>query len=193
MSEHSVPVGISIRHLHVCQADLEILFGAGHELTPVKPLTQPGQFAAEELVSLIGPKNSISRVRILGPVRPATQVEISRTDSFMLGVSAPVRDSGDLKGSAGIIIEGPKGRIELKEGVILAQRHVHLHSTEAAEMGVADKQWASVQVGTERALTFERVLIRVGANYARDFHLDSDEGNAAGVSTGDKAILIINR
>lgn len=193
MSEYSVPVGISIRHLHVCQADLENLFGAGHELTPVKPLTQPGQFAAEELVNLIGPKNSISRVRILGPVRPATQVEISRTDSFMLGVSAPVRDSGDLKGSAGIIIEGPKGRVELKEGVILAQRHVHLHSTEAAEMGVADKQWASVKVGTERALTFERVLIRVGDNYARDFHLDSDEGNAAGVSTGDKAILIINR
>ena len=193
MSEYSVPVGISIRHIHLCQADLETLFGAGHQLTSVKPLTQPGQFAAEELVNLIGPKNSISRVRILGPVRSATQVEISRTDSFMLGVSAPVRDSGDLKGSAGIIIEGPMGRIELKEGVILAQRHVHLHSTEAAEMGVADKQWASIKVGTERALTFERVLIRVGANYARDFHLDSDEGNAAGVSTGDKAILIINR
>ncbi len=193
MSEHSVPVGISSRHVHLCQADLETLFGSGHTLTSMKPLSQPGQYAAEELVNLIGPKNSINNVRILGPVRPATQVEISRTDGFLLGVSAPVRDSGDLKGSAGIIIEGPKGKIELKEGVIQAQRHVHLHTTEAAEMGVADKQWASVKVGGERSLTFEKVLLRVNANYARDFHIDTDEGNAAGLKTGEQAVMIIDK
>ncbi len=193
MQNFTVPVGISSRHLHLSQADLETLFGSGYKLTSMKPLTQPGQFAAEEVVNLIGPKNSINKVRILGPIRPATQIEISRTDGFFLGVTAPVRDSGDLKGSAGIVIEGPKGRIEIKEGVILAQRHIHLHTSDASELGVTDKQWVTVKAGVERALTFDRVLLRVGDKYAKDFHLDTDEANAAGLSNGETVTVIIDK
>ena len=190
MSNYTVPVGISNRHVHVSQADLETLFGPGHQLTQTKPLSQPGQFASEEVVTVIGPKHAIAKVRILGPVRAATQVEVSRTDSFTLGVTPPVRDSGDLKGSAPIFVEGPKGRVELQEGVIVAQRHIHLHTSEAAEMGLTDKQWVSVKAGKERAVIFERVLIRVGPNFAKDFHLDTDEANSAALANGDIATII---
>lgn len=190
MSANKVPVGISNRHLHVTQEDLETLFGKGYQLTQKKPLSQPGQFASEETVTLIGPKNAIKNVRILGPVRPQTQVEISRTDSFTLGINPPVRDSGSISGTPGIIIEGPKGRIELKEGVIIAQRHLHLHTDEAKELNLNDQDRIAVRFEGERSVVFNNVLIRVGPKFAKDLHLDLDEANAAGLSNGDLGTII---
>lgn len=190
MSDNLVPVGISNHHLHLSQADLETLFGKGYELTQKKPLSQPGQYAAEETVTLIGPKSSINKVRILGPVRPQTQVEISRADSFILGITPPVRDSGSISGSPGIIIEGPKGRVELKEGVIIAQRHLHLHTDEAKELNLKDKDYISVEFEGVRSVIFNNVLVRVGPNFAKDLHLDIDEANAACLSNGDLGKII---
>ena len=190
MANNQVPVGISNRHIHVSQSDLETLFGNDYNLTPFKPLSQPGQFAAEEMVTLIGPKNCLNKVRILGPVRPNTQVEISRTDSFILGVNPPVRDSGSIIGTPGIIVQGPKGKIELKEGVIIAQRHLHLHTNEAEELGLKDKEWISIKFEGERGLTFDKVLVRISPNFAKDFHLDTDEANAAGLTNGTLGTII---
>lgn len=190
MSSNQVPVGISNRHLHLSQADLETLFGKGYELTKTKALSQPGQFATEETVDLIGPKRTIAKVRILGPVRPQTQVEVSRSDSFILGLTPPVRDSGSLKDSPGIILEGPKGRLELKEGVIIAQRHLHLHTDEAKEFNLKDKDLISVKFEGIRSVVFNNVLVRVGPKYALDLHLDTDEANAAGLSNGDLGAII---
>jgi putative phosphotransacetylase len=185
-----VPVGISNRHVHVTQEDLELLFGPGYQLTLKKDLSQPGQFAAEETVNLIGPKGPIQKVRILGPVRPQTQVEISLTDSFALGVKPPVRDSGDLSETPGITIEGPKGKIEIKEGVIIAQRHLHLHTTEAEELGLKDKEYISVKTEGPRSVVFENVLVRVSPKYAKDLHVDTDEANAAALKNGDLVTII---
>lgn len=190
MSANKVPVGISNRHLHVTQEDLEILFGKGYELTQKKPLSQPGQFASEETVTLIGPKSIIKNVRILGPVRPQTQVEISRTDSFTLGINPPVRDSGSISATPGIIIEGPKGRVELKEGVIIAQRHLHLHTDEAKELNLNDKDIIAVEFEGERGVIFKNVLVRVSPKFAKDLHLDLDEANAASLSNGDLGTII---
>jgi putative phosphotransacetylase len=190
MADNHVPVGISNRHVHLTQSDLETLFGMGHKLTPTKNLSQPGQFACEETVSLIGPKSTLSKVRILGPVRSATQVEISRTDSFPLGVTAPVRDSGSVSGSAGITIEGPEGRIEIKEGVIIAMRHLHLHTDEAKELGLKDKEMISVKFDGERGVIFNNVLVRVSPKFSKDLHLDTDEANAAGLKNGDLGTIV---
>ena len=190
MSDLKVSVGISNRHIHLCQADLETLFGKGHQLTPKKDLSQPGQFASEEMVNLVGPKGTIAKVRVLGPVRPQSQVEISRTDSFGLGIKAPVRESGVIDGTPGITLEGPAGKIELKEGVIIALRHLHLHTDEAKVMGLKDKDWISVKFEGERAVTFGHVLVRVGPKYAMDLHIDTDEANAAALNNGDQGIVI---
>jgi len=192
MKEKKVPVGISNRHVQLTKEHLAILFGPEHNLTPIKDLSQPGQFAADETVSLIGPKGRIDRVRILGPVRKQTQVEISRTDSFTLGLipPPPVRDSGDLSGTPGIIIEGPKGQVEIEEGVICAQRHLHLHPSEAEKLGLKDKQYVSVRAEGERALVFERVLTRVHPQFAMDLHIDIDEANAAGLKNGDLVTIV---
>lgn len=190
MAEFSVPVGISNRHLHVSQQDLQILFGEGYELKQFKPLSQPGQYAAEETVTITGPKGSIAKVRILGPVRPQTQVEISRTDSFVLGINPPVRDSGALQDSAPITIEGPKGKVDLKEGAIIAQRHLHLHTDEATEMGLKDRDVISIKFDGPRGVVFNNVLVRAHANFAKDLHLDTDEANAAGLSNGTLGIVI---
>lgn len=180
-----VPVGVSNRHVHLSKEHLEILFGEGYELTVRNSLSQTGQFAAEETVTLEGPKRSISNVRILGPLRSQTQVEISRTDAFTLGVKAPVRDSGSLEGSAGIRIIGPKGSIDLEEGVIIAQRHIHMDEATAERFGVKDKDIVSVVVDGERALVFRNVLIRVRNDFVLDMHIDTDEANAAGLANGD--------
>ncbi|HEY8343716.1 MAG TPA: phosphate propanoyltransferase [Bacillota bacterium] len=185
-----VPVGISNRHVHLSQEDLELLFGPGYQLTFKKDLSQPGQFAAEETVDLIGPKGSIKKVRILGPVRLQTQVEVSITDCFALGVKPPVRDSGDLAGTPGLTIEGPKGKIDLQEGVIIAQRHLHLHTTEAEELGLKDKDYISVKTEGPRSVVFENVLVRVGPKYAKDLHVDTDEANAAALKNGDLVTII---
>jgi putative phosphotransacetylase len=190
MAEFTVPVGISNRHVHVSQSDLETLFGKGYELKSYKPLSQPGQFAAEEMVVISGPKGSIAKVRILGPVRSRTQVEISRTDSFVLGIKPPVRDSGALDNSAPIIIEGPKGQVELAEGAIIAQRHLHLNLEEAAEMGLKDKDIISIKFDGTRGLIFNNVLVRVSDKFAKDFHIDTDEGNAGELANGTLGIVI---
>jgi len=180
-----VPVGVSNRHVHLTKEDLATLFGEGYELTVKKPLSQTGQFAAEETVTIEGPKGSISNVRILGPLRSQTQVEVSRTDAFRLGVNPPVRDSGSLEGSSGVKIIGPKGSIDLDKGVILAQRHIHMDEATAERFGVKDKDTVSVVVEGERAVVFRNVLIRVRSDFVLDMHVDTDEANAAGLSNGD--------
>lgn len=185
-----VPVGVSGRHVHLSQEHLEILFGEGYELTPMKELSQPGQFAAEETVTLVGPKNVIQRVRILGPVRSETQVEISRTDGFTLGIRPPVRQSGDIAGSAGITIVGPAGCVTIKEGVIVAQRHIHMSPADAERFGLADKDTVSVRVDNERGLIFTNVLVRVRDDFALDFHIDTDEANAALLNNGDEVTML---
>ena len=185
-----IPVGISARHVHVSKEDLELLFGPGHELTSIKDLSQPGQFAADERVTLVGPKGVIQKVRILGPTRKATQVEISRTDCYALGVLAPVRESGDIDGTPGIVIVGPYGPVKIKQGVIVAKRHIHFTTEDAKEFGVKDGQRVMVKTQGERPLVFDDVVARVRDDFALDLHLDTDEANAAGLNQGDMVTLL---
>ena len=169
----------SARHVHVTKEHLDILFGEGYELTHKKDLSQPGQFACEERVQVIGPKSSFPAVSILGPVRPETQVELSAGDARAIGVKAPIRESGDLKGSAGCKIVGPKGEVELEDGVIIAKRHIHATPEDAEKYGLEDKQIVSVKVDTpERSLIFGDVVVRVSESYALAMHIDTDESNA---------------
>ncbi|NLD83583.1 MAG: phosphate propanoyltransferase [Clostridiales bacterium] len=173
-------VETSARHVHVTQKDLETLFGAGYQLTPKKYLSQPGQFASEERVDVVGPKKTLSRVSILGPVRPETQIELSLTDARSIGVAAPIRESGDVQGSGACKLVGPCGEVEVPEGVIAAKRHIHMTPEDAKEFGVEDKQIVSVKVDTEgRALIFGDVVVRVSPKYALAMHIDTDESNAA--------------
>ena len=186
-----ITVGISARHVHVTRETLETLFGAGYELTVKKELGQPGQFASNEVIDIVTEKSTFPKVRILGPVRKADQVEISLTDAMKLGLKAtPVRDSGNVAGSPGITLVGPKGKVELKEGVIAALRHIHMTPADAAEYGVKDKDMVKVCCGGERGLVFGNVLIRVHEQFALEMHIDTDEGNASMLKTGDKIELI---
>ncbi|MDE6774771.1 MAG: phosphate propanoyltransferase [Ruminococcus sp.] len=174
-------VETSARHIHVTQAHLEILFGKGHELTKKKDLSQPGQFACEERVTIVGPKKELAGVSILGPVRPETQVELSATDARSIGIAAPVRESADIAGSGACKIVGPCGEVEINEGVIVAKRHIHLTPEDAAELGVVDKQVVWVKVNTpERSAVLGDVVCRVSEKYARAMHIDTDESNAVG-------------
>ncbi len=173
-------VETSARHLHVSREDFEVLFGADAKLTNKKDLSQPGQFACAERVTVIGPKGQLT-ASILGPERPSTQVEISASDARTLGVVAPIRESGDVKGSAGCKLVGPCGEVELKEGVIVAKRHIHFTPADAAEQNVNDKDIVWVKVETpERKIIFGDVVVRVHDNFAAAMHLDTDEANAAG-------------
>lgn len=192
MKKERVTVGISARHLHLSQADLEKLFGVGYTLNPTKPLSQPGQFSCAETVAVYGPKGFFPKVRILGPVRRQTQIEISRSDAFVLGLDPPVRDSGSLTGSPGAKLVGPAGEVTLTEGVIVAQRHLHLHTSDAERLGLKDRDLVSARLEGPRALVFENVLVRVADNFALDLHLDTDEANAAGARNGDPATIIIS-
>lgn len=174
-------VETSARHVHLSQEHLEILFGKGYALTFKKALSQPGQFACEERVTVIGPKKELKGVSVLGPVRKATQVELSMTDARSIGLTAPVRESGDLAGSAPCKIVGPQGEIELAEGVIVAKRHIHATVAEAKELGVENGQIVSVKVDTDgRSLVFGDVVVRASDSYALAMHIDTDESNAAG-------------
>ncbi|NLK08445.1 MAG: phosphate propanoyltransferase [Firmicutes bacterium] len=185
------PVGISNRHIHLSKQDMDKLFGSSHELTNIKDLSQPGQFAADETVTLVGPKGVISRVRVLGPTRAKTQVEISRTDAFGLGVRPPVRDSGDHAGSTGqVTIVGPAGAVTLQDGVILAKRHVHMTPADAERMGLKDKSIVKIRCAGPRALIFDEVLVRVHEDFALDVHLDTDEANAAMLNNGDEVEIL---
>ncbi len=180
-----VLVETSARHVHVTQADLETLFGAGYELTKKKNLSQPGQFACEERVQVIGSKGSFPKVSILGPVRPETQVELSASDARSIGVVAPCRESGDLEGSGSCKIVGPAGEIEIEKGVIVAKRHVHATPEDAEKYGITDKQIVSVKVETDgRSLVFGDVIVRVSPKYALAMHIDTDESNAAFATPG---------
>lgn len=186
---YEVKIGLSNKHLHLQKEHIEILFGKGHELTPTKPLVQPGQFACEEKVDIVGPKNTLKGIRVLGPARPETQVEVAMTDARTLGIKAPVRESGKLEGTPGCKIVGPCGEVEIDHGVIVALRHVHLSPAQAEEAGVKDKDIVSIKIEGERGLVFNNVLVRSGDAHEREVHLDTDEGNAAGC--GPNAVCTI--
>ncbi|MBQ1186684.1 MAG: phosphate propanoyltransferase [Clostridia bacterium] len=177
-----VLVEISARHVHVSEEHLEILFGKGYKLTPKKDLSQPGQFACEERVTVVGPKKELAGVSILGPCRKATQIEISLTDARAIGVKAPIRESGDIAGSGACKLIGPAGEVDLTEGVIAAKRHIHMTTADAEKYGITDSQIVSVKIPTEgRALVFGDVVARVSDSYALAMHLDTDEANAAAI------------
>ena len=187
----TVPVGVSNRHIHLSKEDLETLFGAGYELTPIKDLSQPGQFACKEQLTIIGPSlRPIEGVRVLGPVRKESQVEISRTDSFTLKVKPPVRESGDIKGSAPITIVGPKGIVTLKEGCIIANRHIHMSDEEGKQFGLNDGDYVTVEIDGERRTTFYDVQVRVNKAFRLEMHIDTDDANAAGIGNGFKVKIV---
>lgn len=177
-----VPVGISNRHIHLSQADLDQLFGAGYQLTPMKELSQPGQFACKETVTICGPKGVIEKVRVLGPVRKETQIEIVAGDCFKLGVKAPAKLSGDLAGTPGITVVGPKGSVQTAQGLIVAQRHIHMAPADAQAYGVQDGQIVKIRVGGLRGGIYDNVAIRVTTSSKLECHLDTEEANAMGVA-----------
>jgi len=194
-----IPVGVSNRHIHISQTDLERLYGPGYQLTILREISQKGQFASNEVLDLVGPKGKIERVRVVGPARGQTQVEVSRSDAYRLGIDPPVRYSSDLAGSSGIKLIGPAGEIDLPEGIIVPQRHIHMSPRDASEFGVRDRERvfvAPVQAGPvdpgcePRTLIFANVLIRVDESFVLDFHIDVDEANAAGLKTGDHVYIV---
>jgi len=189
----TVSVGVSSRHVHLSKDDFTVLFGPREQdsCTVFRDLSQPGQVACQEQVILIGPKGLIEKVRVLGPYRRQSQVEVAPSDAFRLGVSPPVRDSGDLDGSAGLTLVGPKGVIALKEGVIFAARHIHMHPEDAARFGVKDKDRLSVKASGPRGVTFHHVLIRVHPEFRLEFHIDVDEANAVCLKNGDLVEVLL--
>ncbi|MBQ8858357.1 MAG: phosphate propanoyltransferase [Clostridia bacterium] len=190
-AEGDIPVGISNRHIHLSRADVETLFGKGYELTKLKDLSQPGQYACKEQLTIVGPSmRAIEGVRVLGPERKRSQVEISRTDSFVLKVKPPVRESGDLGGSAPVTVIGPKGIVTLAEGCIIANRHIHMSEEEGARFGVRDGDYVDVELAGERRSLFYDVQIRVHKDFRLEMHIDTDDANAAGVGNGFRAKLI---
>jgi acetate kinase len=186
-----IPVSVSARHAHLSQATIEALFGRGYELQVRTMLSQTGQYAAKESVTLIGPKGRIGGVRLMGPPRGHDQIEISRTDEFVLGIDAPVRISGDLKNTPGITLEGPAGTATIASGVITARRHIHMSPTDAARFGVRDHDTVEVRIDSEgRDLTFGDVTVRVSPDFNLEMHLDTDEANAAGIERGDRGEMV---
>ncbi len=194
----TIPVGVSNRHFHISPADLEKLFGSNYQLTRLREVSQKGQFAAQETLTVLGPKGRIENIRIVGPPRGQTQLEISRTDAVILGLDPPVRYSGDLKGSPGARLAGPKGEVVLSEGIIIPQRHVHMNPGDAKKFGVKDRNRVIVAplpqtlpAGSEaRTVIFDNVLIRVHETFVLDFHLDTDEANASGLKNGEQVRLL---
>ncbi|MCR5484417.1 MAG: phosphate propanoyltransferase [Clostridiales bacterium] len=191
--ERPVLMETSARHVHVTREVLDTLFGEGYELTKKKDLSQPGQFACEERVQVIGPKKSFPAVSILGPIRPETQIELSASDARTIGVDAPVRESGDVAGSAPCKLVGPKGEVELSCGVIIAKRHIHATPEDAEKYGIHDKQIVSVKVKSpERSLIFGDVVVRVSPKYALAMHIDTDEANAALMTPNTYGEIIVD-
>lgn len=185
-----IPVALSNRHIHLSQQDLARLFGPEYHLTKLRDLSQPGQFAAKEVVTLVGSKGIIEKVRILGPVRAETQIELSVADGFRLGIAPPIRPSGDLVGSPGCLVVGPSGVTELKHGAICAQRHIHMSHEDGERFRVKDKEIVKVRCHGLRALDFDQVLVRVSPKYSLEMHIDVEEGNAAGLKNGDLVEII---
>ena len=185
-----IPVAISNRHVHLSQEDLYNLFGYGYELTKFKDLSQPGQFASKETVGIKGPKGKFENVRILGPIRKKTQVEISISDSFKLGVKTPVRESGDIENTPGIIIEGPKGSMEKDKGLIVTLRHIHVPEDYAKENGFQNGEMVTVISEGIRKTAFYNVLVRVSDKYSLEMHIDMDEANSSGLKNGDRVKVV---
>jgi len=188
-----VKIEVSARHIHPSQADLDKLFGSGFTLTKYKDLSQTGQFAAEERVRLVGPAGVVEKVRVLGPCRKETQVEVSETDAKTLGLEPPVRDSGDLEKSSGVKIVGPVGEVDLKRGLILALRHLHMDPATAKKLGLKNGDRVKVDVGGKRDLLFENVLVRVDSTFRLAMHIDTDEANAAGINENNNMGEIVVR
>jgi acetate kinase len=187
----AIPIAVSARHVHLTREGFEQLFGAGKAPTKHRDISQPGQYACEEKVNLIGPRGRIDGVRVLGPLRPRNQVEVSRTDEFKLGVDAPIRDSGNVAGSAPIVLEGPAGVLALKEGLICAKRHIHMTPEDAERFGVKDGDEVEVAIGGgPRDLVFGDVLIRVSPKFLLEMHIDTDEANAAELNQGARGDLV---
>ncbi|MEQ6388105.1 phosphate propanoyltransferase [Bacillaceae bacterium S4-13-58] len=183
-NQDSIPIAVSNRHIHLAPEHVERLFGKGYQLTKVKDLSQPGQFAAKETVTLIGPKGKIEKVRILGPSRGKTQVEISLFDGYTLGEKPPVRNSGDIEGTPSITIQGPRGQLKIDQGLICAARHIHMHPDDAEFFQVENGQHIQIQVDGPRGVIFQNVLIRVSEKYRLEMHIDIDEANAAQIGQG---------
>ncbi|MBE6835354.1 MAG: phosphate propanoyltransferase [Ruminococcaceae bacterium] len=189
--EKKVLLETSARHVHVCRETLDILFGEGYELTKKKDLSQPGQFACEERIQVIGEKGSFPAVSILGPIRPNDQVELSASDARSIGVKAPVRESGDIAGSGACKLVGPKGEVEISEGVIIAKRHIHMTPADAEAYGLSDKQVVSVKIDSaERSLVFGDVVVRVSEKFSLAMHIDTDESNAVMAAPGTYGIIL---
>ena len=190
-NDNTVPVGVSNRHIHLNREDADILFGKGYELNPLKELSQPGQYACKETLTIVGPSlRPIENVRVLGPLRSASQVEISRTDSYTLKVKPPVRESGKLAGSAPITIIGPKGVVTLKEGCIIANRHIHMSLEDGERFGVKDNDYVTVDAEGERRTRFFDVQVRVSGKFRLEMHLDTDDANAAALGNGSRVKIV---
>jgi acetate kinase len=186
----AIPIGVSARHAHLSRATLDALFGAGHQLRVKRALLQPGQFAAEETITLVGPCGRIAEVRVLGPPRDADQVELARSDEILLGIDAPLKVSGDLAGTPGIDLVGPAGRVHIQHGVVQPLRHIHMSPGDARDLGVCHGQRVSVVLDSDgRDVVFGDVMVRVSPDFRLELHLDTDEGNAAGVGPGATATL----
>jgi acetate kinase len=188
--EKTIPLEVSAHHVHLSPNEIESLFGVGNKLTHRSDLSQPGQFACEEAVDLIGPKGKVTRVRVLGPARKESQIEISMTEEFKLGVKAPIRASGDLKGSPGINLEGTKGNCHISQGVICSLRHIHMTPEDALSFCLKDRDIVSVKITGDRTLIFGDVLVRVHPDFSLSMHIDTDEANAANIRTGMQGILM---
>ena len=186
-----IPIEVSARHIHLCRKDLEKLFGRGYQLKKLRELTQPGQFAAKETVTLKKGRREIKNVRVVGPLRTKTQVELCLTDAIFLNIEAPLRKSGNLKGTPGISILGPKGDLKLKEGVICPWRHIHLSKKEAGKLNLREGDLVQVRVKGKRGVVFDKVIIRVASDFKISLHLDTDEGNACGIIKKGQGELII--
>jgi len=190
MIAKKIPIEVSAKHIHLCKKDLELLFGKGYKLKKMKDLTQPCDFAAHETIIVQADHKKLTNVRIVGPVREKTQVEISVTDAISLGIMPPVRMSGDLKGALGVILIGPERRVHIQEGVIIPQRHIHLNEKEARQLKLKNGMLVSVKIEGERTLVFGNVKVRVRKDYKPCLHLDTDEGNAAGIARKGEGIII---
>ncbi len=189
-TNRTVPTGISVRHIHLSREDVEYLFGKNYQLTPKKILSQPGQFACEETLELVGPKGCIKNVRILGPERNVSQVEVSVTDARILGIKAMLRSSGDVSGTPGITLRGPNGDLALTQGTIIADRHIHMTNEDANRFGVKNGDRVKVKIGGVKPGTMEGVTIRVSDSYCLDFHIDTDEGNAFMMNQGQLVTVL---
>ncbi len=186
-SKLDIPAGVSVKHCHLTKEHFKILFGASAEPKRVKDIKQPGFYAAEEMIDVQGPKGVLKKIRLVAPYRDHTQIEIAVSDALAIGLKPPVRESGDVKGSAGAILIGPAGKVEIKEGVIIAQRHLHFSPSEAKSLAIASGEVVRVRAGANggRSTVFEDVVVRVSEKYSLEFHVDTDEANAAGIRTGD--------